>query len=175
MNANDVIKLLHDSIRAAKEAGTDTLLIKRLEAFTTEINNIAQESPTGNALTEAELERYKAKLSAWVGSRQHEHEWDLEMLRSVITTGQSALKSSLLINGAAAVALLAFIGNIWNIDPSVVAGIANALGFYVVGVLLAAVAAGVTYFSQAGFGREFGKCSHAIGDWGSHGRSANWG
>ena len=97
MNANDVIKLLRDSIRAAKEAGTDTLLIKRLEAFTTEINDIAQESPTGNALTEAELERYKAKLSAWVGSRQHEHEWDLEMLRSVITTGQSALKSSLLI------------------------------------------------------------------------------
>lgn len=68
-------------------------------------------------------------------------------------------------NGAAAVALLTFIGSIWNIDPLVVSGIASALGFYVVGVLLAAIAAGVTYLSQAGFEREFGKCSHAIGDW----------
>lgn len=166
MNASDVIKLLHESIRAAKEAGTDPLLIKRLEAFATEINNIVQESQTTNALTEAELERYKAKLSAWVESRQHAHEWDLEMLRSVIVTGQFALKSSLLINGAAAVALLTFIGNIWNKDLTVVAGTAYALGSYVVGVMLAAVAVGITYLSQAGFGREFGKHSHAIGNWG---------
>lgn len=165
MNANDVIKLLRDSLHAAREAGTDPELIEKLEAFIAEINNIAQESPTGNALNESQLERYKAKLTAWVGSRQHEHEWGLEMLRSVITTGQSALKSSLLINGAAAVALLAFIGNIWplNNHASVVVGIAGALGIYVFGVLLAAVAAGLTYISQAGFGNEFGKPSQAIG------------
>lgn len=100
-----------------------------------------------------------------MGSRQHEHEWDLEMLRSVITTGQSALKSSLLINGSAAVALLAFIGNFWSpySHSTAVIGIAGALGYYVLGVLLGAVAAGVTYLSQAGFGREFGLYSQAIG------------
>lgn len=165
MNANDVIKLLDDSIHAAKEAGTATVPIERLEAFVTEMNKLVQESPTGSPLPEPELERYKAKLTAWVESHQHVHEWNMEMLRSVITTGQSALKSSLLINGAAAVALLAFIGNIWspNAHSSAIVGVAGALAYYVLGVLIAAVAAGLTYLSQAGYGEEFGKNSRVIG------------
>ena len=165
MNANDVVKLLDDSIRTGKEAGVTTVSIQRLEALAAEISKIVQQSSSGNALTEPDLERYKAKLAAWVVSQQHIHEWKLEMLRSVISTGQSALKSSLLINGAAAVALLAFIGNIWSpiSNSPTVAEAANALAAYAFGILIAAVAAGFTYVSQAGYANEFGKNSRVVG------------
>jgi len=164
MNANDVIELFDDSIRTAKEAGTTTVPIERLEAFAAEVTRIVGESSSETALSEAQLEHYKAKLNAWVSSHQQAHEWNLEMLRSVITTGQSALKSALLINGAAAVALLAFIGKVWpSSKDQTIADISGAMAYYVIGVLVAAVAAGFTYLSQAGYGREFGKASRFIG------------
>lgn len=69
---------------------------------------------------------------------------------SVITLGQNALKSALLINGGAAVALLAFIGNIWDsgIGKEPACLLASALKFYAIGVLVAAVGNGATYCSQ---------------------------
>ncbi|RBA25075.1 hypothetical protein [Herminiimonas fonticola] len=164
MNANDVVELLSDSLRTAKEAGASSVPIERLEAFSLEIKRLVQNSPSEQALPEVQMERYKAELTAWIGDKQHLHAWNLEMLRSVIVAGQAALKSSLLINGAAAVALLAFIGNMVSSNKSsVVIGTAEALVFYVFGVLVAAVATGLTYFSQAGYGNEFGKYSRTMG------------
>lgn len=165
MNARDVVELLEGSIRTAKESGATTIPIERLESFSIEVSRIVSESPSETALPEAKLEHYKAQLNAWVSSYQQVHEWNLEMLRAVITTGQSALKSALLINGAAAVALLAFIGNIWSSskNPQTIAGIPSAMIYYVIGVLVTAVAAGFTYLSQAGYGKEFGKASRIIG------------
>ena len=165
MNAKDVVELLDDSIRTAKDGGTTTVPIERLQAFAIEIHRMVEESPTDAALSDAQLEHYKVQLNEWANSQQHAHEWNLEMLRSVITTGQSALKSALLINGAAAVALLAFIGNVLSSKQGsvLIAGIPCAMGYYVVGVLVAAMAAGFTYLSQAGYGGEFGKPSRIIG------------
>jgi hypothetical protein len=165
MNAHDVVELLNDSIRTAKESGTVAVPIERLEAFANEVGKIVSQSQSQAPLPEAALEQYKAQLNEWVESQKRTHEWDLELFRSVITAGQAALKSSLLINGAAAVALLAFIGNLWaaktHIPTTVV--IAHAMAFYVSGVLAAAVAAGFTYLTQSGYGGEFGRHSRAIG------------
>lgn len=165
MNAQDVVKLLHESILTSKRAGTAGVSIERLEAFAHEIEKIVNESPAQTALSEQELEYYKAKLNSWLASQQRAHEWNLEMLRSTIAIAQSALKSSLLINGAAAVALLAFIGNVWSSKEHIptVLGVANAMGFFVSGVLTAAVAAGFAYLAQAGYGNEFGHASRFIG------------
>lgn len=165
MNARDVVELLDQSIRTAKDAGTSAVSVERLEAFATEVARIVGESKSESAVPDAQLEHYKAQLSAWVGSQQQVHEWNLEMLRSVITSGQSALKSALLINGAAAVALLALMGNVLAAKDGIktIAGIPAALSYYVGGVLVAALAAGFTYLSQAGYGGEFGKASRKVG------------
>ena len=165
MKAKDVVELLDDSIRTAKDGGTTTVPIERLQAFSVEMRRMVDESPTDAALSEAQLEHYKVQLNDWANSQQRAHEWNLEMLRSVITTGQSAVKSALLINGAAAVALLAFIGNIWSspTGPHTIAGIPCAMAYYVIGVLVAAVAAGFTYLSQAGYGSGFGNASRVVG------------
>ncbi|MDQ7073427.1 MAG: hypothetical protein Q9N32_08265 [Gammaproteobacteria bacterium] len=70
------------------------------------------------------------------------------MFRSVITAGQSAIKSSFLLNGSAAVALLAFIGHLATIDKSYVAFFAPSLLPFAYGVLVIAVTSGFTYLSQ---------------------------
>ena len=46
-----------------------------------------------------------------VAQLEQSHQNNLEVLRSVITTSIEAYKASLLVNGGAAVALLAFIGH----------------------------------------------------------------
>ena len=74
----------------------------------------------------------------------------IEMFRSVITTGQSALKSALLINGGAAVAMLAAISNIWTkgIDEEAATPLTASILCFAIGVLSAAIAMGVAYFTQ---------------------------
>ena len=73
-----------------------------------------------------------------------------EMFKSVIAYGQMALKSAMIINGSAAVALLAFIGNVWgkNTDKSIIFLLSRAEGAFAWGVLMAAIAVGLTYFNQ---------------------------
>jgi len=70
------------------------------------------------------------------------------MFRSAITAGQSAIKSSFLLNGGAAVALLAFIGHLATIDKSYVATFASSLLPFAYGALAISITSGFTYLSQ---------------------------
>jgi hypothetical protein len=76
---------------------------------------------------------------------------DLEMFKSVLDTGKTALTTSILVNGGAAVSLLAFIANVvGKANEAInVAAVAGALMWFVAGVLLAALATGTTYLSQS--------------------------
>jgi len=165
MKSSELIQILRGAIAATREAGVEHVSIGDVEAFATRLAETAARTPEDVAAGEAAMEAYRADLSAWVSARQQRHEYNLEMLRSVITVGQSALKSALLINGGAAAALLAFIGSVWSSSNAAAAlpSISCAMIYYVYGVLSAAVAAGATYFSQAGYGGEFGKLSMSIG------------
>jgi hypothetical protein len=165
MKSSEVTQILKSAIAITKAKGVEHVAIADLEAYAEMLQEAADSSPEGVALSEAALEEHKANLSAWVSSSQYRHEVNLEMLRAVITVGQSALKGALIINGGAAVTLLAFIGKIWgstDTQPTLVA-LSFALLSYVFGVLSAAMAAGATYFSQAGYADEFGSHSHTIG------------
>ena len=77
----------------------------------------------------------------------------LESWRSAAAFGSAALKSAILLNGAAALAMLAFIANQWSApvegkeavkDAAV---LVPALRHFVVGVFSAVLATGVGYFS----------------------------
>lgn len=165
MKSSEVIQTLKSAIKATREQGVDKVSLDDLDAYAAKLDELSQQTPENAAAGEAEMEKYRANLSAWISSREQEHEVNLEMLRSVITVGQSALRSALLINGGAAVALLAFIGQLWTggeID-SALGEVADGLLQFVWGVLAAAGAAGATYFSQAGYAGEFGRVSQAVG------------
>jgi hypothetical protein len=78
---------------------------------------------------------------------------DLEMFKSVMEMAKVALTTAILVNGGAAVALLAFIANV-SAKPNGsinIATVAGALMWFVFGVLLAALATGAGYLTQAMF------------------------
>lgn len=71
-----------------------------------------------------------------------------DMFNSVITFGQSAVKYMVLINGGACMAILAFIGSIYEKDENLARRLVGSLEGFGAGVLLAALVSGVTYISQ---------------------------
>ncbi len=78
---------------------------------------------------------------------------DLEVFKSVLDTGKTALTTVILVNGGASVALLAFLANISVRTElaSRVPAIAGALMWFVFGVLSAACSTGVTYLTQSAY------------------------
>lgn len=81
-----------------------------------------------------------------------EHASNLEVWKAVLESGQTALRSLILINGGAVVALLAFLGNQLTKTPPTgrgfpTQGIALAMAFFVGGVLFAGAATGARYLN----------------------------
>ena len=70
------------------------------------------------------------------------------MFRAVITAGQNAIKTSFLLNGGAAVALLAFIAHMADVKPETVPVFASCMVPFTIGVLIIAVTSGLTYITQ---------------------------
>ena len=83
---------------------------------------------------------------AWVQAR-------IELFRAVVAHEHAALRPLFLLNGGAAVAALAFIGQVW---PSDVSGLIVAMVIWSVGLFAAGLAAGLAYVSQNAFYRESG-------------------
>ncbi|MEB7587098.1 hypothetical protein NGC36_17660 [Serratia rubidaea] len=96
----------------------------------------------------------------------------IENFKTVITAGANASRACMLINGGAAVALLAFMGNIWNKQTQIaaIAQIANGIIYFCIGVLLAATCTGFTYLSQFGYANiDMERDDHDKGFWGYFG------
>lgn len=72
------------------------------------------------------------------------------MFRSVISTGLSARRDSMLINGGGAAVLLAFAGHLVTQGGAraVVGSLASPLMWFLGGVLATALASGATYIAQ---------------------------
>lgn len=132
-------KLIED----IKSKGTAAIYCDNLIDYLKEVEN----SPEAE-LTPLEIEKYKADLQNWVTTNKCAHESQLEMFRSVILAGQGAIKSSFLLNGGAAAALLAFTGHLAQFNPNKVAEFGSCLLPFTYGVLAVAITSGATYLSQ---------------------------
>ena len=98
--------------------------------------------------SERESDHYKAQLQQWIEDRKHAQQQSLEMFRSVITAGQSAIRTALLLNGGAAVAVLAFLGHLAGTLNDGVPDFAYCLILFSFGALAITVTSGLTYLSQ---------------------------
>ncbi|SRR6266852_2927538 len=82
----------------------------------------------------------------------------LESFKTAIDSGKNALQTAILINGGAAVALLAFLGNILTKDTpsraSLKFPLSAALLCFGLGVLASALAAAFVYFAQSAHARQ---------------------
>ncbi|WP_417333895.1 hypothetical protein [Halarcobacter sp.] len=81
---------------------------------------------------------------------QHESNVSIEMFKSVIQSGQNAMKTALFINAGAAISMLTMISNLIGKDEKTyVNALSTPLLIFVLGVLTSACAYGMTYFTQA--------------------------
>jgi hypothetical protein len=143
MSAQQFAAQLKETIQGIKENGTAAIYCDNLIAYLDDVAKSPSQPPT-----EVDLENYKADLQLHIEQNKNYHASKLEMFRSVITAGQNAIRSSLLMNGGASVALLAFIGHLAQIKPDKVVVFSGALMPFVLGVLAMTITSGCTYLSQ---------------------------
>ncbi|MDD2054205.1 hypothetical protein NPS46_16775 [Pseudomonas putida] len=148
MEPNEVIDALAEQVEDAKSRGLKEVSIESLEMYMAALRaRVEKLSP----LTEANTEFQRQATEHAFQDRQ-------TMFRTVIDSGQAALKSSILVGGGAAAALLAFASSAWKSLSH--AGL-ELLGMSVFalasGVVLAVVASGATYLSQGLYHDGLGK------------------
>ncbi len=114
MRTEEALELLDGEIANAAATGTTTIQLQALKKYAEQLRKWHEEDEASDADVphEARMESVRAKLTKWVSDHQRKHEWEVEMFRSVIEAGLSALKTFVLINGGAAIALLAFAGHL---------------------------------------------------------------
>jgi hypothetical protein len=143
MNAQEFAAQLKATIQDIKEKGTAAIYCDNLIAYLEEVEKSPSQTPT-----KVELEKYKADLQLHIEQNKNYHASHLEMFRSVITSGQNAIRSSFLMNGGASIALLAFIGHLAEVKPEMIQVFSSALIPFVLGVLAMTVTSGCTYLGQ---------------------------
>ncbi|WP_416355544.1 hypothetical protein ACLNGM_15000 [Aureimonas phyllosphaerae] len=137
---------LRAEIEALKEGGAQVIEVDNLLNYLRGIEASPEPEPP-----EATLERYKAELAQGVEAYKYTTAATLEEFRSIIQMGQTATRFMVLINGGAAIAILALLGNLARLDGNAVQNYASCLLPFVAGTLGGALVAGFTYLSQACF------------------------
>jgi hypothetical protein len=143
MNAKQFAAQMKATIENVKAQGTAAIYCDNIIAYLDSVINSPEPEPT-----QVDIERYKAELQNTIEATKHHLQSSLEMFRSVIGAGQSAIKSSFLLNGGAAVALLAFIAHLAQFGAAKVPTFAACLLPFAFGALAIVVTSGLTYLSQ---------------------------
>lgn len=142
MNAKEFAAQMKATIENLKARGIATLHCDDLVAYLAKVVNSAEAEPSV-----AELEKYKVELQNW-------KEQQIEIFRSVIIAGQAAIKSSFLLNGGAAIALLAFIGHLAQFNVTKIPEFGGCILPFAYGALAIALTSGLTYLSQWLYARD---------------------
>jgi hypothetical protein len=149
MNAIDLIRDLRGELDRVKRQGQPVVTVAALEQYLA-----AQEATaTGSEDAERSLSKAKHDLEVWKVRAPLEHATSLEAIRWAIQAGGDALRALVLINGGAAVALLAFLGNVLTKEPTKgttfsVANMKVAMVTFVFGVGFGGVSYAGRYLTQ---------------------------
>lgn len=139
MELRQVIEELSRQVELAKDRGLKDVSIESLEVYMIVLRErIEKHTP----LTTANIELQRQ-------ANEHDFQQNHAMFRSVIDSGQAALKANILVGGGAAAALLAFASSAWKaLNPAGVELLGLTIFLLACGVVLAVIAGGVTYLSQ---------------------------
>lgn len=165
MKASDVLHEIRQALKQTKEQGHSTVSIDAMENYLLLFDKDVENDTYYTSLNhEAELAKFKAENDRNIAHANNETAHSLEMFKSVITAGQAALKAGMVVNGGAAVALLAFAGKIWETQTSqtVANSLTSSILVFCLGVLSAAFATGTTYLSQFAFSGNWVKLGNFI-------------
>ena len=142
MSVKEFATRMKTTIEQTKAKGTAAIYCDHLIEYLDQVSKSHEASPPSH-----EIEDYDEKFLFGIESYRQQHQMDRDMFRSVVDAGREAIKSSLLLNGGAAVALLAFIANQKSKQESV-AEYADCLLYFTSGALTIVVVSGLTYLSQ---------------------------
>ncbi|MCK6652272.1 hypothetical protein L8R07_07340 [Enterobacter roggenkampii] len=148
MNSSELLEQIKVAVNEAKQSGVQSIPIDNLINYLEEID--VSDRAEDNQVT---LEGLKHQNSTQLEILKINNNFQIESFKAAISIGANACRTFLIMNGGAAIALLAFLGNIWNKNSSETAAtaIATALMLFCGGVFLAGLCAGLSYFSQCLF------------------------
>ena len=152
MDLKEAVPIIKSALAEVQASGKDSVNIPLLNTYLDDLEQKGARFSQAQLLQhQSNLEQYKAQQQSSLEGFKAQQQQQVEMFRSVIATGQTALKTSLLINGGATVALLAFLGHVLS-NPragNLVPVLSFSLYLFGLGVLLGAVATGFTYLAQS--------------------------
>ena len=140
-----VFKQLRAELDKLKEQGQEVVSIDALSQYITHIDSEHGKQQDirlveFQAKNQSLLEQYKENRAEW-----------RELFKAVISNGQAAIKMLATINGGAALALLAFIGKVWepNFSESILGhNITISLLLLCIGLGITALTQGFAYIGQ---------------------------
>ncbi len=166
MKAKDILHDFRLAVSEVKERNRKTVQISALESFLDSLEKDIDEQGELDGLEfESKLASFRAEHERNIAWYEAQQSTSIEMFRSVIQVGQSALKSIILINGGAAVSMLAFIGNLASkqgLSSQAMTLMTKPMIFFAMGVLSGALGAGGTYVSQFFYFKEKNKAGIAF-------------
>lgn len=147
MDAKEFARKLESSIIELKSQGHESVKCDNLIRYINELIE-AGCSDTDSTMV---IESQKAKAQFALEEYKHNSSATLEMFKSVMQSGQNAIKTMLLLNGGAAIALLAFIGKLTDNNSRAIPDFAYSLASFVIGALFMGFVACLTYLGQMAF------------------------
>ena len=145
MNAKEYNDFLVSAFKQQLEGGNTQL---STDAVLEYLKQHQREIQAADSPTQIDIKRYEAELQKWIEDCRSANESDLESVRATISAGQNALRSAFVMNGGAAVAILAFVGHLAAVNPGHIADFSKSMLWFVAGVGAISIASGTTYLSQ---------------------------
>jgi hypothetical protein len=147
VSAKDSCQGLIETLQNLKRDGVEQINTEGIITYLHETLHLLEVQPT-NELSGAQLEKYKTELQVWAEGQKNIHTQNIESFKSTIDAGQNAIRSSFLMNGAATISLLTFIGKLTDSAPEKIPLFSCSLMLFVSGVGLAGLASGLAYCTQ---------------------------
>jgi hypothetical protein len=157
MESKQVVTDILNEIQRLKAEGTTVVQIVPLQKYFEDIRDkVETSSDTSTPAIQFVLQEQNHVAASNLQSQKERGESEREMFRTVISYGGETIKAAILVNGGAAVAILAFLGSSKGVSLSrgVASFAADSAAYFVYGVLCGAIAVGSTYLTQYCYHRE---------------------
>jgi hypothetical protein len=161
VNNTELILQVREDLQQLRQTGSTSLDLELFDKYLSQMAQALEKEP--GTLDPVAIERIRSAREFAIANVKRAGDSELEMFRSVISAGQSALRAAMVINGAAATAILAFIGQLLakGSGQLALAPYALPLGTFVAGVGVGALAFGVNYVGQWLYAHNHDKTGHA--------------
>jgi len=151
MNSVEILKHIKSELVKEKQVGRENIsadvLIDYMDVLEKEVSS---KPDIARLELDLDLAKYRASHERNLTHYQAVQNHALELLRSTISYGAAAIKSAILINGGAAVAMLAFIGNVWGkgISQAAVQTLTSSITCFTTGALVGSISTAGAYLAQ---------------------------